>query len=83
MWDGRLIYEKTKGRFGEGNGNALQSSCLGNPMDRGAWWVTVRGVAESDTTSDQTTQGESGVLVKFMWIPSSAVLGPGVSNHLW
>ena len=26
---------------GEGNGNPLQYSCLKNPMDRGAWWVTV------------------------------------------
>ena len=26
---------------GEGNGNPLQYSCLGNPMDRGAWWATV------------------------------------------
>ena len=25
---------------GEGNGNPLQNSCLGNPMDRGAWWAT-------------------------------------------
>ena len=32
---------------GEGNGNALQYSCLGNPMDRGAWWATVHGVRES------------------------------------
>ena len=30
---------------GEGNDNPLQDSCLGNPMDRGAWWVTVHGVA--------------------------------------
>ena len=28
---------------GEGNGNPLQSSCLGNPMDRGAWQETVHG----------------------------------------
>ena len=31
---------------GEGNGNPLQYSCLGNPMDTGVWWATVRGVAK-------------------------------------
>ena len=32
------------GRFpGEGNGNPFQYSCLGSPMDRGAWWSTVHG----------------------------------------
>ena len=35
---------------GEGHGNPLQYSCLGNPRDRGAWQATVHGVAESDTT---------------------------------
>ena len=36
---------------GEGNGNPLQYSCLGNPMDRGAWQATVHGVTkESDMT---------------------------------
>ena len=36
------------GRFpGEGNGYPLQYSCLGNPMDRGAWQATVYGVAKS------------------------------------
>ena len=34
---------------GEGNGNLLQYSCLENPMDRGAWWVTVHGVAKEST----------------------------------
>ena len=34
---------------GEGNGNLLQYSCLENPMDRGAWWATVHGVAKSQT----------------------------------
>ena len=33
----------------EGNGNPLQYSCLGNPMDRGTWWVTVHGVTKSWT----------------------------------
>ena len=33
---------------GEGNRSSLQCSCLENPMDRGAWWATVLGVAESD-----------------------------------
>ena len=32
------------------NGNPLQYSYLGNPMDRGAWWATVHVVAESDAT---------------------------------
>ena len=40
------------GRYpGVGNGNLLQHSCLGNPMDRGAWRATVHGVTkESDRT---------------------------------
>ena len=38
--------------LGEVNGNSLQYSCLGNPMDREAWWATVHGVAkELDMTS--------------------------------
>ena len=36
--------------LGGGNGNPLQYSCLGNPMVREAWWATVHGVAELDTT---------------------------------
>ena len=35
--------------FGGGNGNPLQYSCLKNPMDRDAWWVTVPGVTKSWT----------------------------------
>ena len=32
-----------------GNGTPLQYSCLGNPMDGGAWWAVVHGVAKSRT----------------------------------
>ena len=36
---------------GERNGSSLQYSCLGNPMDRGAWWATVhRVIRDSDMT---------------------------------
>ena len=34
---------------GEGNGNPFQHSCLENPMDGGAWWAAVHGVAKSWT----------------------------------
>ena len=40
-WSGRSL--------GEGNGHPLQYSCLGNPMDRGAWRATVHGVTKSWT----------------------------------
>ena len=53
-----------------GHGNPLQYSCLENPMDRGAWWVIVHGVAESDMTEWLTLSS-----VQF----SCSV----VSNSLW
>ena len=34
---------------GEGNGTPLQYSCLKNPMDGGAWWAAIYGVAKSQT----------------------------------
>ena len=40
---------------GEGNGNPLQYSCLENPMDGGAWWATVHGVAKSRTQLSDLT----------------------------
>ena len=38
---------------GGGNGNPLQYSCLGNPMDRGAWWATVHGVTKELGTTER------------------------------
>ena len=36
---------------GEGNENPLRYSCLGNPMDRRAWWATVHGIAKGLDTA--------------------------------
>ena len=48
---------------GEGNGNPLQYSCLGNPMDRGAWQTTVLGITKNQTgLSAHTHFGRSGNL---------------------
>ena len=44
---------------GEGNGNPLQYPCLGNPMDRAAWWAIDHGVAELDMTVCAHTQPQT------------------------
>ena len=43
--DSELIFQLGRSP-GEGNGNSPQYSCLGNPMDRGAWWATVHWVTK-------------------------------------
>ena len=45
----RLHFHFSLSCTGEGNGNPFQCSCLENPMDGGAWWATVHGVAKSQT----------------------------------
>ena len=47
---------------GEGNGNPLWYSWLGNPMDRGAWWITVDGITEE---SDMTYNKQLNILQLF------------------
>ena len=60
---------------GEGNGTPLQYSCLENPMDGGAWWAAVHGVAKSQTRlSDFTFTFHFDALEKEMATRSS-VLG--------
>ena len=57
---------------GEGNGDPLQYSCLENPMDGGAWWATVHGVAKSWTRlSDFTLTFHFHALEKEMATHSS------------
>ena len=46
-----LILESERST-GEGNGNTLQYSCLGNPMHRGAWWAPALGVTKSWTQTE-------------------------------
>ena len=49
MWETRVRSLGWEDSQGEGNGNPLQYSCLGNLMDRGAWWATIHGVTKSLT----------------------------------
>ena len=59
---------------GEGNGTPLQYSCLENPMDGGAWWAAVLGVAKSRTQlSDFTFTFHFHALEKEMATHSSAL----------
>ena len=60
--------------LGEGNGNPLQYSCLGNPMDGGVWWATVHGVVKSQTRlSDFTFTLHFDALEKEMATDSSVL----------
>ena len=45
----RLPFHFLLSCIGEGNGNPLQCSCLENPRDRGIWWASIYGVAQSRT----------------------------------
>ena len=59
---------------GEGTGDPLQCSCLENPIDRGAWWAAVHGVAESRTgLSDFTFTFHFHALEKEMATHSSVL----------
>ena len=60
--------------FGEGNSTPLQYSCLENPMDGGAWWAAVHGIAKSRTRlSDFTFTFHFPALEKAMATHSSVL----------
>ena len=59
---------------GEGKGNPFQYSCLGKPMDRGAWWATVHGGPKESDTTDHThthththTQATTSISIHEVW----------------
>ena len=65
---------------GEGNGDPLQYSCLGNSMDRGVWWVIVHGVVKSWTQwwlNNNKDFLEENILLGIWLILESYVFGRG------
>ena len=79
LWEIFMLIQKVelvghRCRNGEGNGTPLQYSCLENPMDGGAWWAAVHGVAKSRTwLSDFTFTFDFLALEKEMATHSSVL----------
>ena len=68
------FYQRLYYLFRKGNSTPLQCSCLENPMDGGAWWATVQGVAKSRTRlSDFTFTFHFHALEKEMATHSSVL----------
>ena len=65
--------------FGDGNGTPLQYSCLENPMDGGAWWAAVHGVAEGRTRLSDFTLTFNFLHWRRKWQATPAFL-PGESQ---
>ena len=68
----------------EGNGSPLQCSCLENPMDGGAWWAAVYGVAQSRTQLKRLSSRlvitflprSKRLLISWLQSPSAVILEP-------
>ena len=58
---------------GEGNGNAFQYSCLGNPTDRGAWQATVHGVAKESGTTERLNDNSNSCPVSALGTAHTAM----------
>ena len=71
----RLYFHFSLSCIGEGNGNPLQYSCLENPMDGGAWWAAVSGVAQSRTRLKRLSSSSSRAI-------TPAVEAVCVTEHL-
>ena len=72
--------EVTRDTSGEGNGTPLQYSCLGNPMDRGAWKAAVHGVAEGWTRLSDLLSLFTFMHWRRKWQPTPVFL-PGESQE--
>ena len=55
----QLVLHQPNSWIGEGNGTPLQYSCLKNPLDGGAWWAAVHGVAQSRTRLKRLSSSSS------------------------
>ena len=64
------------------NGNPLQYSCLGNPMDRGAWWATVLGVTKSHDWATQPQQAPEIAQEEFERARGNLILEAGREHEL-
>ena len=72
--------------IGEGNGNPLQSSCLENPRDGGAWWAAVYGVAQSRIRLKRLSSSSSNLKGKVSWglgVVESDTVAESDQKHLW
>ena len=69
-WAAMLLFSFSMNVTGGGHGNPLQHSSLENPLDRGAWWVTVRRITESDTTEAAHTHTCNTYMHKWLHVSS-------------
>ena len=76
---GMTICDSLEHNSGEGNGTPLQYSCLENPMDGGAWWAAVHGVAKSQTRLRDFTFTFHFMHWRRKWQPTPVFL-PGESQ---
>ena len=66
---------------GGGHRNPLQYSCLENPMDRGAWWATVRWVAKSQTRLSDLSQHTACITEKLFYLQLSRKAGSEILKN--
>ena len=79
----RLHFRFSLSCIGEGNGNPLQCSCLERPIDSGAWWAALYGVAQSRTRLKRlsSSSSSSSEVLKHPQFPISSLKMPVLSSH--